>query len=165
MTRLSERLQQANAERQLTVRQIADIGGDGVDKSTISRYLRGQHPASPRDDVLQTFSKALGVPVQELRELAGRPGGEAAPYKPPPEVNQLTAVQRRALDGIIRAMAQPHETNTEVSTVDELASERKTPVSKPTRSHRSAAAPSPYSDDAGKRIRRQQDADAEDSQE
>lgn len=157
MTRLSDALRAANDERQLSSREIAAIGGDVISYSTVSRYLRGDHPANPDDAALQTFSAALGIPVQKLRELAGQRAGESAPYIPPPEVHRLTATQRRALDGIIRAMANPDGVQATRSNVTRIR-----PATE--RSVRRAAAPKAYKDSETRRIRRDQDAAGEENQ-
>lgn len=66
--------------------------------------LRGKHAANPSDEVLEAFGEVLGIPLVKLRQLAGRPGGTADPYVPPPEADLLDARQRRAVDEVIRSM-------------------------------------------------------------
>lgn len=170
MTALSDRLRQANDERQLSVRDIAAIGGNKVSPATVARYLNGQHPAAPDDDALLTFSSALGIAVGELRRLSGLHVGESAPYIPPTEANQLNARQRRAIDEMIRSIVATMPAST-----DDLVNRRnkrvkKTRNTEPNRQDRNdphaadlptAAAPNPYLDDGTKRHRRNQDSDSE----
>lgn len=102
MSALSDALNAANTERWST-REIARRAGDRVSHTQLGKYLKPNHP-QPSDAVLLAFSEVFGIPLPELRDLAGRPAGENEPYMPPPEANLLNARQRRAVDEMIRSM-------------------------------------------------------------
>lgn len=82
----------------------------GVDLglATIHNYLAGRH-GKPTEATLDAFHRLLGVPLAELRTAAGLPQGAEEPWAPPAEAARLTPRQRRALDELIRAIAQPAE--------------------------------------------------------
>jgi hypothetical protein len=80
---------------------------DDLDRTTVYRYLAGNHSRTPPEYVLTAFAKALpGCTLVELREAAGTAVGEEEPWKPPMEANRLNHGQRNALDAFIRATVQ-----------------------------------------------------------
>ncbi|MGX9296083.1 helix-turn-helix domain-containing protein [Tsukamurella paurometabola] len=81
-------------------RQIAKAVG--VAPGTIDGIMRGDR--APGLDTLDKIAHALKIPIEQLREAAGQPRGEAAPYSPPPEANLLNDPQRRALDELIKSI-------------------------------------------------------------
>ncbi|MFA7266666.1 MAG: hypothetical protein WC054_10175 [Candidatus Nanopelagicales bacterium] len=59
---------------------------------------------TPSEPTLAAVAEALNIPLPTIREWAGRPAGEAAPYSPPPEADQMNTRQRKAVDELIRSM-------------------------------------------------------------
>jgi hypothetical protein len=80
---------------------------DDLDRTTVYRYLAGNHSRTPPEYVLSAFAKALpGCSLVELRAAAGTAVGEEEPWNPPMEANRLNHGQRNALDAFIRATVQ-----------------------------------------------------------
>ena len=77
---------------------------DYLDRTTVYRYLAGNHSRNPPEYVLDAFAKALGCSITQLREAAGAAAGEEDPWTPPLEANRLTHAQRAALDAFIRTI-------------------------------------------------------------
>ena len=77
---------------------------DYLDRTTVYRYLAGNHSRNPPEYVLDAFAKALGCSITQLREAAGAAAGEEEPWTPPLEANRLTHSQRAALDAFIRTI-------------------------------------------------------------
>jgi hypothetical protein len=85
---------------------IAALAND-IDRTTVYRYLAGNHSATPPEYVLQAFARALpGASLVELREAAGVQAGMEEPWVPPLEANRLNHGQRAALEAFIRATVQ-----------------------------------------------------------
>jgi hypothetical protein len=81
--------------------------GDRLDRTTVYRYLAGNHSRNPPEYVLDAFARALpGCSITELREAAGAAVGEEDPWTPPLEANRLTHAQRAALEAFIRTIVQ-----------------------------------------------------------
>jgi hypothetical protein len=81
--------------------------GDRLDRTTVYRYLAGNHSRNPPEYVLDAFARALpGCSITELREAAGAAVGEEDPWIPPLEANRLTHAQRAALEAFIRTIVQ-----------------------------------------------------------
>ena len=53
--------------------------GDYFDRTTVYRYLAGNHSRNPPEYVLDAFAKALGCSITQLREAAGAADGEGSP--------------------------------------------------------------------------------------
>lgn len=84
--------------------QLVEALHGQLDRATVYKYLAGNHPANPAEQVLQAFASVLpGVSVVQLRAAANQPTGEELPWIPPVEANRLTMPQRRALDAFIKA--------------------------------------------------------------
>jgi hypothetical protein len=82
--------------------------GDHLDRTTVYRYLAGNHSRNPPEYVLDAFAKALpGCSITELREAAGAAVGEEDPWTPPLEANRLSHAQRAALEAFIRTIVHP----------------------------------------------------------
>jgi hypothetical protein len=80
---------------------------DHLDRTTVYRYLAGNHSRNPPEYVLDAFARALpGCSITELREAAGAAAGEEDPWTPPLEANRLTYAQRAALEAFIRTIVQ-----------------------------------------------------------
>lgn len=84
----------------------ARADGYTLNHDTAARYLRGDH-GTPDEATLRAFSAVLDIPLTRLRAAADLPFEETGPYTPPPESSRLSRRQRRALDGLIRAMLEP----------------------------------------------------------
>jgi hypothetical protein len=81
--------------------------GDRLDRTTVYRYLAGNHSRNPPEYVLDAFVRALpGCSITQLREAAGAAVGEEDPWTPPLEANRLTYAQRAALEAFIRTIVQ-----------------------------------------------------------
>lgn len=83
-------------------RRIAKVAD--VAPGTIDGIMRGDR--TPAVDTLDKIAHALKLPVERVREAAGQPRGEAAPYTPPSEANLLDDRQRRAIDELIRSFIE-----------------------------------------------------------
>lgn len=80
-------------------RQIAEKAG--VRAGTVDRIMNGV--GTPKVETLDKIAHALAIPVQEIREAAGRPPGQRSVYTAPPESRLLDSRQRRALDELVRS--------------------------------------------------------------
>jgi hypothetical protein len=82
--------------------------GEDLDRTTVYRYLAGNHSRNPPEYVLDAFARALpGCSITELREAAGAAVGEEDPWTPPLEANRLSHAQRAALEAFIRTIVHP----------------------------------------------------------
>jgi hypothetical protein len=82
--------------------------GEDLDRTTVYRYLAGNHSRNPPEYVLDAFARALpGCSITELREAAGAAVGEEVPWTPPLEANRLSHAQRAALEAFIRTIVHP----------------------------------------------------------
>lgn len=109
MSALSKALNDANVNG-WSAAEIARRSGGLIHRATAADVLRGKHAKQPSDDVLRAFSVVFPtLSLQKLRVLAGLPAGEAEPYRPPPEANRLDSRQRRAVDELIRLLAEARE--------------------------------------------------------
>lgn len=96
-----------------------------VDRTTVYRYLAGQHPPRPAEATLEGFAAGLpGVSLTELHRLAGGPIGEDEPWVPPKEANRLNRGQRLALEAFIRATVSTEDETGTVELIEELLAER-----------------------------------------
>lgn len=85
---------------------IAALAAD-LDRTTVYRYLAGNHSQTPPEYVLQAFARALpDATLVELRAAAGVAAGMEEPWVPPLEANRLNHGQRSALEAFIRATVQ-----------------------------------------------------------
>ena len=90
--------------------QLVEALHGQLDRATVYKYLAGNHPANPTEQVLQAFASVLpGVSVVQLRAAANQPTGEELPWIPPVEANRLTMLQRKALDAFIKATVAASE--------------------------------------------------------
>lgn len=104
MSRLSERLKEAKGDLSIDdIAKRASGKGSTIKRSTVAKYLRGEHGANPPEETLAGLAAGLNLDVRELRELAGRPAGELGPYVPTPLSASLTTEQRKAIDDLIKA--------------------------------------------------------------
>lgn len=106
MSALSDALNEANVEG-WSAAEIARRSGDLIHRATVADVMRGKHAKKPSDEVLHAFTVVFPrLTLQQLRSLAGLPAGENEPYQPPAEANRLDVRQRRAVDELIRLLAE-----------------------------------------------------------
>lgn len=107
MSALSERLANAKGDRSIDdVAALAAREGHDIDRSTVARYLNGEHGPRPSDKTMLALAAGFGVDVRELRTLAKMPPGELGRYEPTPEAARLNREQRDALDQLIRTIVR-----------------------------------------------------------
>ena len=106
MTALSDYLN-AHLPAGWTKRDVIAALADDLDRTTVYRYLAGNHSHTPPEYVLQAFARALpDASLVELRAAAGVAAGMEEPWVPPLEANRLNHGQRSALEAFIRATVQ-----------------------------------------------------------
>lgn len=106
MTALSDYLN-AHLPAGWTKRDVIAALADDLDRTTVYRYLAGNHSQTPPEYVLQAFARALpDASLVELRAAAGVAAGMEEPWVPPLEANRLNHGQRSALEAFIRATVQ-----------------------------------------------------------
>jgi hypothetical protein len=76
----------------------------GLSVMACSRLKNGDYHRAPDEQTLQVVSSTLGLPLTELRRLAGRPSGERGPFRLPAEFDQLNAKQREVIITVGRAL-------------------------------------------------------------
>lgn len=89
------------------VAREADRLGISLSRATVDKYTRDGH-GTPTEDTIKAFHEVLGVPLIRLREAAGVSVGEAGPWRPPLEADQLNKRQRAAMDELIRVLVFQH---------------------------------------------------------
>lgn len=106
MSALSEALNAANVN-EWSAREISRRTDGVLSHSVVADYLGGREAKRPKEYVLQALADVFPtLTVQKLRELAGQPAGEEEPYEPPDVASRLDARQRRAVDEMIRLLAE-----------------------------------------------------------
>ncbi|MGI9149842.1 MAG: hypothetical protein ACR2IK_25410 [Chloroflexota bacterium] len=106
--------------------KVVEVLEGKVDRTTVYRYLAGQHPRRPAEATLEGFAAGLpGVSLTELHRLAGGPIGEDEPWVPTKEANRLNRGQRLALDAFIRATVAAQDETGTVEVIEELLAERR----------------------------------------
>jgi transcriptional regulator with XRE-family HTH domain len=80
----------------------------GVNKDTINGLISGRLRGVPREDTLRRISAWTKVPIQDVREAAGRPRGEAEPFVPPDFFHELSQAERDAVVAMGRAFHDRH---------------------------------------------------------
>jgi hypothetical protein len=97
-----------------------------IDRATVYRYLAGQHPQRPAENILEAFASSLpGVSLTELRSVIGSPMGEETPWVPTKEANRLNHAQRMALDAFIRATVNAQDETNTVDVIEGLLADRR----------------------------------------
>ena len=105
--------------------QVVEALEGKIDRATVYRYLAGQHPQRPAENILEAFATSLpGVSVTELRTIIGTPIGEETPWIPTKEANRLNHAQRMALDAFIRATVNAEDEAGTVDVIEDLLAER-----------------------------------------
>ena len=85
-----------------SMRQLADAAG--VNTQTVIDTVLGR--VNPRHETVAAIATALRQDVRVIAEWVGQARSVRAPWNPPAEADQLTERQRRALDELIRAIAE-----------------------------------------------------------
>jgi transcriptional regulator with XRE-family HTH domain len=78
----------------------------GLSPQTVLHLIAGTR--TPSDDTVRKIAAGLGGDLTRLRTLAGLPPGEFGPYIPPPRASQMSAKERRVVDGVIHAILDAH---------------------------------------------------------
>lgn len=88
--------------------EIAKTHGWDIDRTTINHLLGGTYNSRPGRRTLVAVAHLAGVPEHVAWEAAGRSFPET-PFSEqlPPDVDDLTLPQRKAVIGVIRAMLEP----------------------------------------------------------
>lgn len=80
-----------------------------ISPETARRLLDGTR--APSEPTLAKVAAVLGVPLTRLRTLAGRPSGEAVPFRLPPEADQLNEQQRDVVLSLVRSLLDASSTS------------------------------------------------------
>jgi enolase len=97
-----------------------------LDRTTVYRYLAGNHPRTPPAYVLDAFAKAMPCfSIVGLRETAGAVVAEEEPWVQPFDANRLSHTQRAAPEVFIRptvqaAMGHPADLTQQGGSVDQI---------------------------------------------
>lgn len=85
------------------MRQLATASG--VSHTAVARIIHGE--GSPKDESIQALAATLGVKPTDIYEMVGvEAPDDAVPYEPPAEAARLSQRQRKAVDEMIRLLAQ-----------------------------------------------------------
>lgn len=77
----------------------------GVGKTTISKMRQGI--GTPRQETIVKVADALRVTPTEIARWVGQSRALSSPYLPPPVADLLDERERRAVDELIRVLAEP----------------------------------------------------------
>ena len=92
----------------ISARQAADIAeerGIRLPYGTIAGYWSGNH-GRPSRQSLERIAAVLPIPLGQLQQAGWNATAPLGRYTPPPEADLLGERQRRALDELIKAMAE-----------------------------------------------------------
>jgi transcriptional regulator with XRE-family HTH domain len=92
----------------ISARQAADLAqerGIRLPYGTIAGYWSGNH-GRPTRQTLERIAAVLPIPLRRLQQAAWNATAPLGRYTPPPEADLLGERQRRALDELIKAMAE-----------------------------------------------------------
>ena len=92
----------------ISARQAADIAqerGIRLPYGTIAGYWSGKH-GRPSRQTLERIAAVVPIPLGQLQQAAWYATAPLGRYTPPPEADLLGERQRRALDELIKAMAE-----------------------------------------------------------
>lgn len=90
-----------------SIRQLA--AASNISHTAVARILHGE--GQPKDESIQALAATLRVKPNDLYGLVGLTApDDAAPYEPPAEAARLSQRQRKAVDEIIRLLAQASPT-------------------------------------------------------
>lgn len=80
-----------------------------LSRATVDTYTRDDH-GRPTPEIIQAFHDVLRIPLPRLRSAADVQVGEATPWRPPHEADQLTRRQRAAITELIRSIVDTSTT-------------------------------------------------------
>lgn len=112
VSKLSDMLNAANAERQLSSRQIeaeAARHGHRISFSIASRYLRGDHPSAPSSEVVRALAAVFHLDPYKIRKAAGLRPVTGEPLELPEESAQLTTTQRQIVRSLVLEFARAND--------------------------------------------------------
>lgn len=104
MSKLSDLLN----SQPVSARQAADIAkkqGIPLPYGTLAGYWAGTH-GRPTPKSLERLAEVLTIPLAQLQMAAWGKSAPLGRYTPPPEADLLGERQRRALDELIKSMAE-----------------------------------------------------------
>ncbi|MFW0185018.1 hypothetical protein ACN083_05885 [Rothia sp. CCM 9418] len=107
MQKLSTTLKEASQQRSYSIHDITNRAhrlGYKVGKSTVHRYLSGQLPEKPNNEVLKAFAEVLSLDFDNLLSLAGKPQILEDPFILPREASALNRRERQAVLAIVNAL-------------------------------------------------------------
>lgn len=116
MTTLSDAIVAANTNN-LSARRVqerARQAGHKVDNSTVSRYMRGEHPNPPKRKTLLAIASALSVDVAVLEEAAGL-APRQEPFLLPAEADALDSDERAAIISLVKVMVRNKKVEKELA--------------------------------------------------
>lgn len=100
-----------DGKRPASGRQLGEIAhrhGWDIDRTTINHLLAGTYNSRPGRRTLDAIANLAGVTPRQVHEAAGRSYPETRfAEQLPPDVDELSPVQRRAVISVIRAMVNP----------------------------------------------------------
>lgn len=103
-TTIADLLHQLMDRDQLTQRELAKELD--VAPATVHRLLNGL--SVPQEHTLVRISRVTGMPIVEVRRLAGRSLGAAEPFVLPEEANQLTPRERAVVCELVWTLLAAH---------------------------------------------------------
>ncbi|MGO1664127.1 MAG: hypothetical protein ACTHYO_10470 [Micrococcaceae bacterium] len=112
MSKLSDRLAQAKRELDISIRGMSEAAtkaGYTLSTHSASVYTNGKHPDAPDQRTLEALAHVLRVPLGEVLELAGHERHDE-PFTPHKSADLLTDRQRKAVNEIIRLLADGNRT-------------------------------------------------------
>lgn len=93
--------QEGDATGPISVREAALRSK--IDHNTLGRLLNGT-VTNPHPDNIQRLADWLGISITRVREAAGRPPGEVAPFPVPAWLDELGPESRKALLAFARVL-------------------------------------------------------------
>lgn len=106
MTALSELLHSSKNKAPAAIKRIEDSEEHTMDRGTIYKYLKGEHPERPSEKYLKALAYGFELKITEVRTAAKVPAGELGPWTPPAEAGQLSKPVRDALDALVIVLAK-----------------------------------------------------------
>jgi transcriptional regulator with XRE-family HTH domain len=103
---LQRLVRERRAELGLSLREAAEQSRGGVSAATISIMERGEHSGVASDRTLRGLSRALKLPLGEVREAAGKSAKEPVEFRLPKEADRLTDQQRRVVLKMVEALLE-----------------------------------------------------------
>lgn len=94
---LATLVREARSAREMSIRDVVRASGSVMSSSTVHAIEQGQR-TTVGPEILTGLSKALGIPMTQMRAAQGRHGRvPSQPFVLPPRASELTARQRRVV--------------------------------------------------------------------